>query len=202
MNTQTGASGANLVYEYKPSIMGAPSQFKLTPEGLEWSVGRGSGLVPYGDIRRVRMSFRPAHMQSQRYITTLWADGAPKLKIVSTSWKSIMHQERFDKLYSAFIAELHKRIAQSGATARFEQGTNPFIYWLGVIAFAGLNVALAGLIVRALQADAKGGAAFIVAFMLLFLWQGGDFIRRNRPGVYRPDAPPQLLMPKGSFLGV
>ena len=78
MNTQTGASGANLVYEYKPSIMGAPSQFKLTGEGLEWSVGRGSGLVPYGDIRRVRMSFRPAHMQSQRYITTVWADGAPK----------------------------------------------------------------------------------------------------------------------------
>ncbi len=41
-----------------------------------------------------------------------------------------------------------------------------------------------------------GGAAFIGFFMLLFVWQGGNFFRRNKPGYYRPDALPELLMPK------
>jgi hypothetical protein len=50
--------------------------------------------------------------------------------------------------------------------------------------------------VRALQADSKGGAAFIGGFLVLFLWQGGNFFRRNRPGLYRPEALPAELMPK------
>ncbi len=81
--------------------------------------------------------------------------------------------------------------------ARFEQGSHPLLYWPGLIAFVGVALGLAVLIVRALQADAKGGAAFIGIFLLLFLWQGGNFFRRNRPGVYRPEALPAELMPKG-----
>jgi hypothetical protein len=42
-----------------------------------------------------------------------------------------------------------------------------------------------------------GGAAFIAIFLALFLWQAGAFFRRNRPGIYRPEAPPEALMPKG-----
>ena len=37
----------------------------------------------------------------------------------------------------------------------------------------------------------------IAAFLALFLWQGGNFFRRNRPGLYRPDAPPEELLPQG-----
>ena len=50
---------------------------------------------------------------------------------------------------------------------------------------------------RALQTHSIGVAAFIAAFMALFLWQGGNFFRRNKPGSYRPDALPPELMPKG-----
>jgi hypothetical protein len=52
------------------------------------------------------------------------------------------------------------------------------------------------LVVRALQEGAYGGAAFIVAFIALFVWRGWNFFSRNRPGVYRPDALPALLLPK------
>jgi hypothetical protein len=55
---------------------------------------------------------------------------------------------------------------------------------------------LAVLIVRALQAGALAGALFVAAFLALFLWQAGNFFRRNRPGLYRADAPPRALMPK------
>jgi hypothetical protein len=53
------------------------------------------------------------------------------------------------------------------------------------------------LVMRALQVNAKGGAAFIGGFLALFLWQGGNFFRRNRPGRYSPEALPADLLPKG-----
>ena len=190
-------AGEAVAYTYRPSLLGAPWEFKLTGEGIDWVTGRRSGRIPLRDVRRLRMSFKPANMQSQRFVTEIWADGAPKLAIVSTSWKSMFEQERQDKPYAAFIAELHRRIARAGVAARFEQGGNPFLYWPGVAAFAAILLASAVLIVRAVQADALGGAAFIGVFLALFLWQGGNFVFRNWPGVYRPDALPAQLMPKG-----
>jgi hypothetical protein len=47
-----------------------------------------------------------------------------------------------------------------------------------------------------MQSDAIAGAAFIGFFIGLFLWQGGNFVARNRPGIYHPDALPGQLMPK------
>jgi hypothetical protein len=184
-------------YAYRPSLLGAPHRFVLGNDRIDWSVGGKSGRVPYRDIRRMRLSFRPASMQSQRFLTEIWAIGAPKLQILSSSWKSMVEQERLDKPYAAFIAELHRRIAAAAPPARFERGNNPVLYWMGLIVLAAVSLGLALLVVSALQSQAMGGAAFIGVFMLLFLWQGGNFFRRNRPGLYRPEAPPAELMPKG-----
>lgn len=196
MNAELGAADGDLTYTYRPSLLGAPWEFKLTGTGIEWSAGRQSGRVGFAKVRRMRMSYRPANMQSYRFVTEVWADAAPKLQITSCSWKSMVEQERLDKPYSAFIAELHRRVAQAGTAVSFEQGSNPLIYWPGLVIFAGVGLGLLLLVARAVQSDAIGGAAFIAAFFLLFCWQGGNFFRRNRPGVYRPDALPAVLLPK------
>jgi hypothetical protein len=191
------AAGEAVTYTYRPSLQGAPSEFKLTGDGIEWAAGRRSGHIPLRNVRRLRMSFKPASVQSQRFVTEMWAEGAPKLTIVSTSWKGMFEQERLDKSYAAFIAELHRRIARAGVPVRCEQGGHPLLYWPGLVAFAGVVLASAVLIVRAVQAGAMAGAAFIGVFLALFLWQGGNFVLRNWPGIYRPDALPAQLMPKG-----
>ena len=131
-----------------------------------------------------------------RFVTELWADDATKLTIVSTSWKSMFEQERLDQSYAAFVTELHRRLAAAGTTARLEQGTHPLRYWPGLVIFAAVSLALAALTVRALQMQAFGGAAFIAAFLMLFLWRGGEYFRRNRPRLYRAEAPPADLIPK------
>jgi hypothetical protein len=187
----------NPAYSYRPSLLGAAWEFRLTGDGIDWSAGRKSGHLRYRDIRRVRLSYRPTSMQSHRFMTELWAEGAPKLEILSTSWRSMAEQVRMDGPYAAFITEFHRRIALAAPPARFEQGSTPLLYWPGLIVFAGVAFGLALLIVRALQADTKAGAAFVGCFFLLMLWQGGNFFRRNRPGVYRPEAPPADLLPKG-----
>ncbi len=192
------AATDDVPYSYRPSLLGAAWSFKLTGDGLVWSAGSKSGRIPYRSIRRIRLSFKPVSMQTQRFLMEVWAEGAPKLEIVSSSWKSLVEQERLDKSYSVFVAELHRRILKAwpGAEVRFEQGSNPLVYWPGLAAFAGVALGLAWLTVRALQAEALGGAAFIGGFGLLFFWQGGNFFRRNRPGLYRADALPEVLLPK------
>ena len=192
-----GAADTSVGYAYRPSLLGAVWQFKLADGGIEWVTGRRSGHIPFRNVRRLRMSFKPANMQSQRFLTEVWAEGAPKLEIVSSSWKSMVEQERLDKPYSAFVGELHRRLAAAATPVRYEQGTRPLMYWPGLVLSVGVSLGLSMLIVRALQVDAMSGAAFIGAFLALFLWQGGNYFHRNRPGVYRPDALPAALLPKG-----
>lgn len=198
MNDGASAAGkSTTAYAYRPSLLGAPWEFKLTGDAIDWVVGSKSGHVPLRNVRRMRMSYRPASMQSHRFKTEVWAVGAPKLEILSSSWKSLVEQERLDKPYAAFVAELHRRVALAAPPARFERGGNPISYWPGLIAFVAVALGLALLVVRALQAQALGGAALVGVFLVLFLWQGGHFFQRNRPGLYRPEAPPVELMPKG-----
>jgi hypothetical protein len=40
------------------------------------------------------------------------------------------------------------------------------------------------------------GALFVVAFLAVFLWQMGGFLRGNRPGTYRLDALPADVLPR------
>ena len=193
----TAAVGDSVVYSYRPSLLGAAWQFKLADDGIDWVAGRRSGRIPFRDVRRVRMSFRPANLQSQRFLTEIWAAGAPKLEIVSSSWKSMFDQERLDKSYSAFVVELHRRVAAAQAPVRCERGMPALRHWAGLVVFAGVALGISVLIVRALQTGAWSGAAFIAAFLALFVWHGGNYLRRNRPGVYHPDALPADLLPQG-----
>jgi hypothetical protein len=195
MSAEPGDAANTLPYGYRPSLMGAPWQFTLTDDAIAWSIGRQTGRMAYDKVRYVRMSYRPASMQQHRFVTEVWADEGPKLPIVSASWKSMFEQERFDQPYTEFVRELHRRVVQAGGAVDYEQGRNPLIYWLAVAVFAGVTFALMLLVVRALQSAAPGGAAFIVAFGALFLWRGINFLRRNRPGVYQPDALPAQLLP-------
>jgi hypothetical protein len=190
------ATGDDVSYSYKSSVIGAPFEFRLASDVLHWGKGGSRGRTPYRQIRRVRLGFRPMTMQNHRFITEIWTDG-PKLTIASTSWKSMVEHERLDAPYRAFVAELCRRIGAAGGRTVFQTGSPVLLYWIGVIVFVGAALALAGLIVRALQIAAWSGAAFVTAFLGLFLWQAGNFFRRNRPGPFRPDAIPDSVLPRG-----
>jgi hypothetical protein len=177
-------------------LLGAAFEFRLVPDALEWRIGTRSGRVSYGSIQRVRLSFRPVPLQSYRFLAEIWSEGAPKLQLVSTSMRSMMEVQRHDADYSAFVTELHRRIAQAGGNAVFESGKNPVVYWIGVVIFAAMALGLAALTVRGLQAQSFAGAAFVAGFLALFLWQVGAFFRRNRPRRYAPDALPDDVLPR------
>ncbi len=188
---------AEPTYSYRPSLVGAPWTYRLTDNALVWEAGSKSGRVLYRDVRCVRLSYKPVSMQTHRFVTEIWADGSPRLKLVSSSWKSMVEQERLDAAYTAFLRALHRRLRDAGARVDYRQGGNPFVYWPGVVMFVVVALALAGVMVRALQVHALGGVVIVFAFLALFLWQSGNFFRRNRPGRYAPEALPSELLPKG-----
>jgi hypothetical protein len=174
-------AGETPSYEYRPSLLGAGWHFTLTPAGVEWSAGARSGFLPYGDVRGLRLSYRPTSMQSHRFVTEVWARKGPALRIVSTTWKSVAEQPRQDAAYKRFVGELHARVAATGVAIDCERGRPPLIYWPGLVVFVGVTIAMAALIVRALQ----------------FVRQGWLFFGRNRPGRYRVNELPASLLPKG-----
>jgi len=184
------------LYAYKPSLIGAPHEFRLRPAGLDWRVGRRGDIARYDRIRRVRLAFRPVTMQTYRFVTEIWPEAGPRLQIASSSWRSIAEQQRLDGAYRAFVCELHRRMAAAGSTAAFVAGSPPLLYWPGLIAFVAVSFALAALVVKALALGALAAAGLIAVIFAVFLWQAGTFFRRNRPGTYRPDALPPNLLPR------
>jgi hypothetical protein len=191
------AADGDLVYAYKPSLLGAPWEFRLTPDALEWQAGRRRGRVPYGRISRIRLSFRPVTMQTRRFVTEIWWPGGPRLTIASSSWRSPLEQVAQDRDYGAFVRALNARLAVAGAAVSFETGAPAVLYWPGLAVFIAVTVTLTVLAVRALAAGATAGAALVAAFFALFIWQSGAYFRRNRPRRYRPEAPPRELVPDG-----
>jgi hypothetical protein len=182
-------------YAYKPSLVGAASEFELREVGLEWNRAGTLVRVPYGDIRRVRLSYRPMTMQSHRFVAEIWAMGGKKLTIASASMRSMFEQTRQDADYNAFMAELHRRLIPFGRAIRFQSGSPFILYWIGTAVVTALCLAAAVLIVRSLQAEAWASAAFLAAILGFFLWQTGGFLRRNRPRIYTPDALPAEALP-------
>jgi hypothetical protein len=189
-------AAADPTYAFKPSLIGGACQFTLKPDGLEWKTGRRSGRVRYDRVRAVRLSYRPVTMQSHRFITEIWSADNPTIQIVSVSWRSIMEQERLDKAYSAFVTELHRRVSAAGAPAKLTTGLPAMTYWIGVVIFSGVILATGTLFLRAIGTVPWAATAVVGIFFLVFAYQLGTYFYRNRPGRYRPDAIPSVVLPK------
>ena len=192
---QDSGSDADPVYVHKPSLMGAAWELILRPDALEWRAGRHEGRIPYARVTRIRLSFRPGTMQTRRFVTDIWWSGGPRISIASTTWRSMIEQAAQDRAYGAFVRELNERVAAAGAAASFETGTPAVLYWPALAVFTAVTLALVALAVHALAVAAWVAAALVGGFLALFLWQSGSYFLRNRPGHYRPQAPPKGLVP-------
>jgi hypothetical protein len=183
-------------YAFKASLIGAAARFTLGPDAIAWEIGRRSGRIRYDRVKAVRLSYRPVTMQSHRFIAEIWSPDSPKIQLVSVSCRSLMEQERLDRAYSAFVAELHRRLVAAGAATQFSTGVPAVIYWLGATACAAVAVAIVVVGARTALAMQWTAAMLAGAFFAVFAYQAGNYLLRNRPGRYRPDAIPASVLPK------
>src|ERR1700744_5057474 len=135
---------ADLRYLYKPSLIGSAYQFELTEQGLSWRMAGRSGLWPYADIARIRLSYRPVSMQARRFRADIGKIDGGWLAILSTSWQTAALMAPQDKDYRDFIIELHERMARGGSRAELAAGLRPRIYLAAMVCLTFLTVAMIG----------------------------------------------------------
>jgi hypothetical protein len=188
-------SAAATSYVYKASLIGSAHRFELTDAGLKWHIGGRSGVWPYADIAAVRLSYRPISMQPRRFRADIGNISGARIRLHSTTWTTVTLMKPQDSDYRAFIIELHRRLAAAGSKAVLAGGLKPGLYHAALALLAIVTVSMTGLLVRALLTGAWAGALFLVGFAVLFGWQIGGFVRRNRPQAYAFDAVPEALLP-------
>ena len=186
---------ASTRYAYKASLIGAAHQFELTDDGLSWQVGGKSAVWAYADIAAIRLSYRPVSMQSRRFRADIEHANRQKMAVLSTSWQTVALMAPQDRDYRAFITRLHARMLAAGSKAALIGGIGPKSYAAGIVLLALVGVAITGLFIRAIATREFSGALFLVGFALLFGWQIGGFVRRNRPRAYSFDHLPEALLP-------
>ncbi len=182
-------------YAYKASLIGSAHQFELTDAGLMWEVAGRSGIWAYTDIAAIRLSYRPVSMQSRRFRADIENAGGRRIAVLSTTWQTVSLMTPQDHGYRAFITELHRRMAEAGSKAALIGGIGPKAYAAALVLLSLLAVAMAGLLARALFTGEFTGALFLVGFALLFAWQIGGFVKRNRPRSYAFGDLPDALLP-------
>jgi len=182
-------------YVYKASLVGSAHEFELTNEGLSWQARGRSGVWPYADIVAVRLSYRPASMQSRRFRADIEHKSGQRITVFSTSWHTVVLMTPQDRDYRAFIEQLHERLKAARSNAALIGGIGPIIYATGCLLLALVAIAITGLLARAVATGEFAGALFLVGFVALFGWQMGGFIWRNKPQVYTFDRLPQALLP-------
>lgn len=182
-------------YAYKASLIGSAHQFELTEEGLSFRIAGRCAVWPYADIAAIRLSYRPVSMQSRRFRADIHHSSGARVTILSTTWQSAALMAPQDSDYRSFVVQLHERVAKGGSRAILSGGLGANTYAAAFFLLALLAVAMAGLLVRAIATGEFAGALFIVGFAVLFAWQVGGFVRRNRPLVYHFDHLPAALLP-------
>jgi hypothetical protein len=195
-NRATEGEGARTIsYVYKASLISSAYQFELTDAGLSWRIGRRSGVWPYADIASIRLSYRPMSMQSRRFRADIARAGEGRIAILSTTWQTVSLMTPQDHGYRVFMTALHRRMAAAGSRAALSGGLTVNLYAAAVALLGLLGIAMAGLMARALMTGEWAGALFLVGFAVLFAWQIGGFVTRNRPIAYTFDRLPEKLLP-------
>jgi len=193
--TAAGEGAPGNRYAYKASLIGSAHEFELTDAGLSFRVGGRSGVWAYGDIASVRLSYKPVSMQARRFRADIEKAGGGRIVMLSTTWQTASLMAPQDRGYCAFMIELHRRMQQAGSTAALIGGIGPTTYAAALVMLALLAIAMIGLLVRALVTFEFTAAAFLIGFAVLFTWQIGGFVKRNRPRSYAFDALPDTLLP-------
>jgi hypothetical protein len=190
-----GQANAATRYAYKASLVGSAHQFELTSDGLSWRIAGKSGVWPYAGISTIRLTYRPVSMQARRFRADIGNADGGRIAMLSTSWQSPALMAPQDQDYRAFITQLHARMAAAGSRAALVGGLGPRVYAAAVSLLTLVAIAISGLFMRAIATGEFAGALFLVGFAILFAWQIGGFIRRNRPQTYTFDDLPAALLP-------
>lgn len=186
---------APLRYAYKASVAGSPQSFELTGQGMAFQTGFRSGVWRYGDIARIRLTYRPVSMLQHRFRADIRHKDGRTLKIVSATWAGIVAMTPQNDSYRAFVEELHRRVAAEGGGVECVAGLQPVAFAMAIVVNGAIALAIAALLVRALVMGELVAALFLLGFAVWSGWYIGGWLMRNKPQQYGLQSLPERLLP-------
>lgn len=183
-------------YHYREHALTDVNRLSLHSDGLASQCGERSRLYAYSDIQSVRLKFDPTRVQTNRYWMDIEFLNAPKLRVTNNSYVGFADFKDQSEKYRGFVNDLHHVLANKNAGVRYFAGSHFFSYLLsllctffviGILIFANIYLLLTGM--------------FIVVFIKLilivvYLPTLFRYLKANRARQYKPDAIPELLLPK------
>ncbi len=184
-----------MIYAHSPKPFAGALFLRLTGDQLIVERGTRSNTLLLAGLESIRLRYSPRNTARLAFTCDIRAKDGRKARFDNISWKSLLETERLNTEFRGFVQELVARAARANPHLRLERGVAPLRYWLmvgtGTLLVAGLIGTIAVALWQATYMVALFAAA-MTAYLAHWLW---DFLTRNRPGRFTPEAVPEAVLP-------
>jgi hypothetical protein len=183
-------------YTFTENAFAKPRTYRLTEDALTWEQeGEPLDGVFYDDIAEVQMAYVPSRLVRNRYRTRIVFRQGGMVNLLNTDFTGFGSFTEKNREYTAFVRELHRRLAEKGKDVVYRKGSGTAAY----VANVALTIFIFAMIAIAFLFLFNLGVVWIavvkLAILLFFIPTLIRFIRRSRPGSYDPLAPAEDMLP-------
>jgi len=134
------------VYAARANAFTGRRTYRLTEDALTWEEeGKKLDGVFYDEIAEVRLAYTPSRVATNRYRTQVVFRAGGMAEFYNTDYRGIASLAEQNAAYTAFVRELHRRLAAQGKDVHYRTGNSRLGYVLnvGLTVFIFVMVAVA-----------------------------------------------------------
>ena len=166
----------------------------LTPKALQWHDDKGaSGEIELSKVKEVRLRFEPSRAETRRF--AMHINAGTTTTITNINYRGVMDFEARSDEFRNFVIAFHKALASTNPSVIYHQGSTTGAYIGNVL----LSLFVFGIIIFAFFFFLFAGVVWVALVKLVIILALIPtlirFLKRNRPGTYRPDDIPAELLP-------
>lgn len=183
------------VHAFRHHAFTGETTWQIDGDTLIIQSDRAPTRLRLADVTEFRLAYDPTRVALDRYRCDLRLAGGRRLTVLNKSYVSIAVFENRDATYSPFVRALAAAVHRANPACRFRVGKGTLGYVISVLFMAVVLVVLAYVLL--LTAGASLGWVVIakLAIIAVMLPFAINYIRRNRPRPFDPDAIPDSLLP-------
>lgn len=184
------------VYRLRANAFVNPRLYRLTDDALTCEEeDKPLDGVFYDDIAEIRLAFAPTRFARNRYRAQIIFRQGGMAELFNTDYQGIGNFPEQNEAYSAFLRELHRRVAAAGKPTVFRKGNSTLGYALNLVLTAFIFAMIALAFVLLTTIGFIWIAAIKLAILLYFIPTLIRYIRRAKPARYDPLAIPAEVLP-------
>ncbi len=183
-------------YAHRAKPFSNDLELALSDRELVAERGRSKQTYTLARLERIRLTFKPRNTARKAFVCEVRAEDGKSVKFDNISWKSLIDVEHNSAGYRAFVLELVRLAAAANPKLELLAGLAPWRYRLMQIVGYAFVAALGGAAIMAgLHSSPVVALACLGLGAYLAFWLH-EFLTRNTPRVFRPDAVPEAVLPQ------